>query len=172
MGAPETGGATAPGRAAGRRSRLIVRVCVFNILAFGLAALFLGGDAVNEGADAGRYFLSDQGTLTEVGRVTWRYSQAHRVSIWFSMPALLGAMLAARRVRPALRDPLLVPVLAGGAAALVIGELLKAAPGPLDPARAAASLVGGTVVGAGVALLAGAWNRQRQATPTNGRAGG
>ncbi len=171
MGSP--GGERETGRrqAAGRRARLVIRVCAFNVLAFGLVALLLGGDALVGGGAPGRYFLSDRGTLTEVSRGTWRYSRAHSLSIWFSIPALLGAMLAARRFKEPGPDRLLMPVLLGGTAALVLGELLKARPGPATPGVAAATLLGGTVAGAGVALLARMW-KERRAARTGGPSSG
>jgi hypothetical protein len=68
-----------------------------NFLAFWVAAVYLGGDAVNGKAMEGHYFLSSHGHLTEVGRNVFTYSRWHVFSVFITHPlAMLCAWLLNR----------------------------------------------------------------------------
>ena len=68
-----------------------------NFLAFWVAAVYLGGDAVNGKALEGHYFLSSHGRLTEVGRSVFTYSRCHVFSIFITHPlAMVCAFLLNR----------------------------------------------------------------------------
>jgi len=68
-----------------------------NFLAFWIAAVYLGGDAINGKAVEGHYFLSSHGHFTEVGRNIFTYSRWHVFSIFITHPlAMLCALLLNR----------------------------------------------------------------------------
>ena len=80
------------------------RICHFiffaallNFLSFWLVAVFLGGDALSGKSEAGRYFLSNHGVLTEVSKNVFNYSLVHTISIWFTHPAGIIALVIAQR---------------------------------------------------------------------------
>ena len=73
-------------------------LCLANFIAFFIAAMILGGDALNGKTEGGRFFLADHGTLTEVSRVTFVYSRYHAMSLFITTPI---AFLAAWRVKVA-----------------------------------------------------------------------
>ena len=50
-----------------------------NFLAFMVVAMLIGGDGCNGHAEAGRYFLSDHGKLTETTHAVYLYSCIHAV---------------------------------------------------------------------------------------------
>lgn len=84
-----------------RLRRLILQFTVFagmsNFAVFWLAALYLGGDAVNGHAAGGHYFLSNHGRFTEVSRSVFTYSKWHARSLWVSHPlAMVCGWLAYR----------------------------------------------------------------------------
>jgi hypothetical protein len=56
-------------------------VAVVNFLAFGIAAVSLGGDALNGKAEGGHYYLAHRGNLTEVSESVWTYSRIHSISV-------------------------------------------------------------------------------------------
>ncbi len=84
-----------------RRTKICIWIIVLgllNFLAYTVAYLDLGGDALNGFArlDAARhvhYYLFSKGTQMEVGRGVWIYSAIHGISIWMTMGAVLLAML-------------------------------------------------------------------------------
>jgi hypothetical protein len=63
---------------------------VLNFVAFWHVSVSIGGNAVSGKVEDGRYFVSSRGRLTEVSEATWRYSYAHKASIWITHP--LGAL--------------------------------------------------------------------------------
>jgi hypothetical protein len=61
-------------------------IAFVNFLAFWIAAVAIGGDALSGTADAGRYYVSNHGKLTEVSSRVWHYSRIHTISIWITHP--------------------------------------------------------------------------------------
>lgn len=66
-----------------------------NFIAFMLASLSLGGDALNGRHMDGHYFLSDHGRLTEVSAGIFRYSQVHGISVFVTHFAAFAAVARA-----------------------------------------------------------------------------
>jgi hypothetical protein len=67
---------------------------VLNFVVFWHVAVSIGGDAVSGRVEDGKYFVSSHGRLTEVSEATWRYSYAHKTSIWVTHPlGGVGALL-------------------------------------------------------------------------------
>jgi hypothetical protein len=61
---------------------------VANFLVFWVAAVLLGGDALNGSAAGGHYYLWSRGHLTEVSRGVWIYSWAHAFFTFTTFPIL------------------------------------------------------------------------------------
>jgi hypothetical protein len=60
------------------RASIAVRyLAILSFAAFIVAAIFLGGDAINGHAENGHYFLSWHGTPTEVSSAVFNYSRYH-----------------------------------------------------------------------------------------------
>lgn len=69
-------------------------IAVVNFLSFLVATVVLGGDAISGHIEAGRYFLSSHGKLTETTHNLFRYSQIHGASLFLTHPlALLAGWL-------------------------------------------------------------------------------
>jgi hypothetical protein len=66
----------------------VASAAVINFLAFVLGSLYLGGDALNGSARAGRYFVCAHGACTEVSKAIWNYSY------WHALSACAGIILA------------------------------------------------------------------------------
>lgn len=82
----------------GRSWTIVAVVCLANFAAFFIAAVVLGGDAINGRAEGGRCFLASHGKLTEVSREIYVYSRYHAISLWITHPL---AFLAAWRAKAA-----------------------------------------------------------------------
>jgi hypothetical protein len=66
---------------------VFVAVAVFvvglaNFAAFFTASVAIGGDALSGRVEAGRYYVSSHGQLTEVSPEVWAYSRWHAVITW------------------------------------------------------------------------------------------
>jgi hypothetical protein len=78
----------------------LVGACLFWLAVVNFAVYFvisvqIGGDAVRGTFEAGRYYLSAHGRLTEVPRWVWLYSWAHSISVWVTFPlGMLGGVMA------------------------------------------------------------------------------
>ncbi len=67
---------------------------VANMLACGIVASVLGGDAISGHESAGHYFLGDHGRFTEVSKLIFELSRLHVLSTLISLPfALIGWLL-------------------------------------------------------------------------------
>ena len=65
-----------------------------NFTAFWLAAVYLGGDAVNGRIADGHYYLMAHGRYTEVSAAVFNYSKWHAYSTWITHPlAFLAALV-------------------------------------------------------------------------------
>lgn len=71
--------------------RIIGYLAVINLICFFGGAVYLGGDALNGKIEAGHFFLSSHGKLTEVSEEVFRYSKLHGLSVFL----LIGLALAA-----------------------------------------------------------------------------
>ena len=70
---------------------------VANFLIFVIVGIYLDGNALGGESEAGRYFVSEHGHLTEVSRAAYLYSQWHARSILLTHPlVLICAWLASR----------------------------------------------------------------------------
>jgi len=67
----------------------VFAVAIVNFGTFVVVAVSIGGDALNGHETAGHYFLSNHGTLTEVGRATFEYSKWHAISVFITHPLAL-----------------------------------------------------------------------------------
>lgn len=80
-----------------RSLRWVVFAGVANFVIFVIVAIYLGGNALGGESEAGRYFVSEHGHLTEVSRAAYLYSQWHARSILLTHPlVLICAWLASR----------------------------------------------------------------------------
>jgi hypothetical protein len=93
-----------------RPTRLFVQtvtgVAVLNFISFCVISLFIGGAAMNGKIENGRYYLSQNGRLTEVSQSVWTYSRYHGISMFVlivAAPVVQGGalMLANERRRSA-----------------------------------------------------------------------
>jgi hypothetical protein len=65
---------------------------MLNFVAFFIACQILGGDAGSGHVEAGKYFLSNHGKLTQTSQSIFAFNLLHGQSIWFTHPlAILGA---------------------------------------------------------------------------------
>ena len=60
---------------------------------------YLGGDALNGRVEAGHYFLSDHGRLTEVSQGVFAYSWWHHVSLYALPPLTMVIWAAVSRMK-------------------------------------------------------------------------
>jgi hypothetical protein len=70
-----------------------------NFMAFWFAAVALGGDAVSGKSEAGHYYLSSHGRLTEVSGPVFAYSRVHTYSVFVTHPLALLAGLIGYRIK-------------------------------------------------------------------------
>jgi hypothetical protein len=64
----------------------VVGLALLNFSAFWIAAVYLGGDAVNGKTDNGHFFLMSHGRYTEVSADLFTYSKWHAYSLWLTHP--------------------------------------------------------------------------------------
>jgi hypothetical protein len=70
---------------------------IANFVVFFIAAVYLGGDALNGRIIDGHYFLASHGRLTEVKQAVFVYSEWHARSLFVTHPlALLCGWLSNR----------------------------------------------------------------------------
>jgi len=74
---------------------------VVNFIAYVAGAFYFGGDAVNGHQEAGRYYLSMNGRLTETSHAVYRYSIWHTISLFVTFPLAMIVWLVATRKRSA-----------------------------------------------------------------------
>ena len=81
------------------RAGRVALVCgTANLVAYIIIAQAIGGDAMAGRAEGGRYFLSNNGILTETTRGLFLYSQIHTLTTWISLPiAVVGGVISIRR---------------------------------------------------------------------------
>lgn len=83
-----------------RCDRAIQIAWAINLVAFGVVAALIGGDALNGHESAGHYYLSNHGTLTEVNRGVFLYSKIHAIlASVLQFLVLFSLILAWRRGR-------------------------------------------------------------------------
>ena len=74
------------------KSRTDILVSIWNglgiaiILFFFIFSFFVGGDAFNGYCEAGKYFVSNHGEVTEVSREIWIISKISTVLFWIFIP--------------------------------------------------------------------------------------
>ncbi len=85
------------------RNETLDRICTaaiifgfLNFMAFWLIAVTIGGDAINGQMTDGRFYLYNHGVLTEVSEPVFRYSYAHAISVWVTLPVSVLAGLIQR----------------------------------------------------------------------------
>jgi hypothetical protein len=78
--------------------RVVALIGVIDFALFVIAALYLGGDAMNGHRQGNRYFLAlhSKGPFTEVSRSTFLYSEWHVASLLVIFGVVLVADLAFR----------------------------------------------------------------------------
>jgi hypothetical protein len=62
----------------------VYAIWLLNFISFLVGAATIGGDAVNGKAEAGRFYVSDHGKLTEVSRAVFTYSRFHCYATWMT----------------------------------------------------------------------------------------
>jgi arginine exporter protein ArgO len=67
-----------------------------NFFAFVVVAILIGGDALSGKVEAGRYFLGQHGTYTQVSRGVFLYSAFHATLALLGILAVAGAGLRRR----------------------------------------------------------------------------
>lgn len=72
-----------------------------NFLIFFIAAVALGGDAFSGRVEAGHYYLSSHGHLTEVSRGIFNYSRIHTYATLLTQPLALLAGYVGNRIKKA-----------------------------------------------------------------------
>ena len=98
-----------------RRRHIVALFVAFAIMILGIAngivffttSVAIGGDA--DRIEAGRYYVSSRGRLTEVSEAVWIYSDYHRTITWFTslltvlaVAVFMGLTLIAERQRASL----------------------------------------------------------------------
>ena len=81
-------------------AKIFGAIALLNFFSFLVACLLLGGDALNGHVEAGRYFLSNHGKLTEVTSEIFRYSQLHGASLFITHPLAMLMGWLGRPNRP------------------------------------------------------------------------
>jgi hypothetical protein len=72
----------------------LVGIGILNFASFWIVAVIIGGDAVSNPPQDGRYYVSEHGHRTEVSRSVYEYSLFHARSVWVTHPlAFLGGYL-------------------------------------------------------------------------------
>ena len=80
---------------------------MLNYASFVIIAFFIGGDAVRNPPEDGRYYVSEHGRRTQVSRSVYEYSLFHAHSVWGTHPLIVfGAYMLygekqKRRPKPA-----------------------------------------------------------------------
>lgn len=69
-----------------RTAQVFVVIALINFFSFLAVTLVLGGGALNGHVEAGHYFLSSHGKLTETTEQIFRYSQIHGASLFITHP--------------------------------------------------------------------------------------
>lgn len=94
-----------------RRTRICIYIIIIgliNFLAYTIAYMNLGGDAMNgyvrqvvtsDRVHHLHYFLVSKGLPCEVNRSVWVYSAIHSISVWVTVGAVLLAMLTLAKDR-------------------------------------------------------------------------
>jgi len=72
---------------------------LLNFFLFFVAAVYLGGDAVNGKIEGGHFYLMSHGRLTEVSEHVFAYSKWHAYSVWVTHPLALIAVYWYIRLR-------------------------------------------------------------------------
>ena len=70
-----------------------------NFMVFFFVAVALGGDAVSGRVEAGHYYLSSHGHLTEVSRGVFTYSRIHTHAIFITHPLAMFAGYIGYRIK-------------------------------------------------------------------------
>ncbi|MCB0035822.1 MAG: hypothetical protein KDE51_17445 [Anaerolineales bacterium] len=74
--------------------RRIFAIAFINFGLFFVIAMFIGGDAVNGHEEAGRYYVANHGTLTEVSYLMFMVSKIHVYSLFITHPlAMIAGIL-------------------------------------------------------------------------------
>ncbi|MFK7800963.1 MAG: hypothetical protein AB8G95_04985 [Anaerolineae bacterium] len=71
--------------------RRIFKIALINFGLFFVIAIFIGGDAVNGHQEAGRYYVANHGTLTEVSYFMFMISKIHVYSLFITHPLAIIA---------------------------------------------------------------------------------
>lgn len=77
-------------------ARIFAGLTLANLLAFGIIAHYLGGDAINGRMEGGRYYLATHGHSTEVTQAVYAYSKMHAISVIVTIAIVLFGSLWAR----------------------------------------------------------------------------
>jgi hypothetical protein len=85
----------------GRALSVLTYVTIVNFSAAVCGSIYLGGDALNGYANAGKYFLSWHGKHTEVSKDVFNYSRMHMLS---AFGLIVASMLLAAVVKPSPED--------------------------------------------------------------------
>jgi hypothetical protein len=72
--------------------KLYAVVVVINFAAFVIAAVWLGGDAINGHSGNGHYYVCGHGSCSEVGRAVFTYSWWHAFSVIVTFAAFFAAL--------------------------------------------------------------------------------
>jgi hypothetical protein len=70
-------------------------VAIGNFVGFAIMSHVLGGDALNGRIEDGRYFLNQNGRLTEVSQAVFEYSRWHARSLFVTHPLAIVAGIVA-----------------------------------------------------------------------------
>lgn len=62
----------------------VIVIALLNFVAFWIAAVYLGGDAVSGKLDQGHFYLMSHGHYTEVSGRVFTYSKWHTYSVWLT----------------------------------------------------------------------------------------
>jgi|SRR5580658_4198589 hypothetical protein len=65
---------------------ILLGIAGLNFIVFVIAAICIGGDALNGRTEGGHYFVANHGKLTEVSRAVWIYSRIHACSVMVTHP--------------------------------------------------------------------------------------
>ena len=72
----------------------LIAVGILNFTSFWAISLVIGGDAVGNAPENGRYYVSEHGRRTQVSQAVYQYSLFHAHSVWGTHPlALLAGLI-------------------------------------------------------------------------------
>ena len=71
----------------------VAALSILNFLVFFTVTLYVGGDAVNGKAEAGRYYLASHGRYTEVSRALFHYNKVHAYSVWVTHALFFACLI-------------------------------------------------------------------------------